>query len=125
MIVTDTSIWVEFFKKNEPIFSSLVTLLENRDVLGIECIFGELLQGARNKREKAILRSYWENLHKTAESGIWIKAGEYSSEKKLLPKGIGLIDAAIIIAAKKTSSKIWTLDKKLLKVLEKEERYFP
>ena len=101
MIVGDTSVWVEFLRKNEPIFSSLAALLENRDALEVECIFGELLQGARNKREKSIIQSYWENLPKTVDPGIWIGASQYSCDKKLVAKEVGLIDAAIIIAAKK------------------------
>ena len=123
MIIADTSIWVEFFKRIEPIFSSLVTPLENRNIIGLSCIFGELLQGARNKRERKTIQSYWENLPRADESSIFIDAGIYSGEQKLLSKGIGLIDTVILIAARNTNSQVWTLDKKLLKALSREEQY--
>ncbi len=123
MIIADTSIWVEFFKRIESVFSSLVTLLENRNIIGLSCIFGELLQGARNRGERKTIQSYWENLPKTDESSIFVDAGIYSGEQKLLSKGIGLIDAVILVAARNTNSQVWTLDKKLLKALSREEQF--
>ncbi len=123
MIIVDTSIWVEFFKRIEPIFSSLVRLLENRNIIGLSCVFGELLQGARNKRERQTIQSYWENLPRTDESSIFIEAGIYSGEHKLLSKGVGLIDVVILVAARNTKSQVWTLDKKLLIALATEEQF--
>jgi len=52
MIIPDTSVWIEFLKGNEPYFSQLKELLERNEVMGVECIFGELLQGAKNSRER-------------------------------------------------------------------------
>jgi predicted nucleic acid-binding protein len=51
MIILDTSIWIEFLKNNSDYYSKVKDLLENRKVLAIECVFGELLQGAKSKRE--------------------------------------------------------------------------
>ncbi|MEE9315780.1 MAG: PIN domain-containing protein, partial [bacterium] len=92
MIVVDTSVWIEFFKGNAPIFPKLKELVEMRQVIACECVFGELLQGARTKRERSILNEYWENLPKVDEHNIWIEAGTFSSEKKIQSKGVGLID---------------------------------
>jgi len=39
-------------------------LSENREVLAVECIFGELLQGAKNKQEKEIILDFWKYLPK-------------------------------------------------------------
>jgi hypothetical protein len=75
--------------------------LENREVLAVEYIFGELLQGARNKSEKTIITGYWKNLPKCSQENVWIEAGIYSSENKLVSKGVGLIDGAIIVSARK------------------------
>lgn len=38
-----------------------------------------------------------------------------------MSKGIGLIDAAIIIAARSKDCQIWSLDKKLLSCLKQKE----
>src|SRR3972149_11992431 len=78
MIIADTSVWIEFLKNNEPIFSFFEDRLNNREILGIECVFGELLHGCANENEIKIVKGYWENLPKTDEANVWIEAGEYS-----------------------------------------------
>ena len=125
MIILDTSIWIEFFKQNPDFASNVEILLEEKKVLGLQCIFGELLQGARNDQEIDIIISYWENLPKCNEDNIWIKAGIYSSKNKLPSKGIGIIDSIIAIAIRQNNAKLWTLDKKLKNNLKKEEIYNP
>lgn len=123
MIIIDTSVWIEFLKQNAQYSDHVKELLENQRVLAIDCIFGELLQGAKNNSEREIIKSYWENLPKFNHDNIWIEAGSYSSEHKFISKGIGLIDSVILFSVKKSNSKLWTLDKKLLSVVRKEEKY--
>ena len=117
MIIADTSVWIEFLKGNNPFFLDLQKLLENRQVIALEPVFGELLQGAKNKRERQIILDYWKNSPRIDEQGLWIDAGLYAGEKKLFSKGIGLIDAYIIVASLKTGSQVWTLDENLVKAL--------
>lgn len=123
MIILDTSIWIEFLKGNPQYFSIIGRLLEDQKVIAVECIFGELLQGTKSKKEREIIKAYWKNLPKVENTGLWIEAGEYSSENNLISKGIGLIDAAIIIAANRSNAKIWSLDKKLNSILKKDEQF--
>jgi len=123
MTILDTSVWIEFLKNNPLFFPQVKNLLERQRVLGLEWIFGELLQGAADKRERDILLSYWENIPKFDSTSIWIKTGLYSSEEKLSSRGVGLIDCAIIIACRQTNSTIWSLDKKLNKLLMENQRY--
>ena len=120
MIIADTSVWIEFLKNNEPTFSLFEKKLNDREILGIGCVFGELLHGCANENEIKIVKGYWENLPKTNETNVWIEAGEYSGRNNLISKRVGLIDSVIFVLAKRTKSKIWTLDKKLLKLLDKE-----
>ena len=95
-------------------------LLEDGKALGLECVFGELLQGAKNARERDLILSYWDYLPRANLENVWIEAGRYSGEHKLVSKGVGLIDAVIIIAATRSNAKVWTLDTKLLSVLQEE-----
>jgi predicted nucleic acid-binding protein len=123
MIVIDTSVWIEFLKQN-PLYTSKVNeLLENGEVLAVEFICGELLQGAKNKREKRIISDYWKVLPRCSQENVWIEAGKYSSENKLFSKGVGLIDCAIIVSARRHHAKIWSLDKKLNNILKEEEKF--
>ena len=125
MIILDTSIWIEFFKRSPNYYEHTRVLLENEKVYALEFIFGELLVGSRNKKESEIILDYWNNLPKFDISNIWIKAGKLSSIDKLYSKGIGLIDCAIIVAAKKNKAKIWSLDKQLNNVLNSKNKYIP
>ncbi|MEK6766152.1 MAG: PIN domain-containing protein [Planctomycetota bacterium] len=123
MIIVDTSVWVEFFKGRQPYFLKLSERLEESQVLAMECIFAELMQGAKNKHEREIINEYWLNLPKYSEQGIFLKAGLESGKNKWFSKGLGLIDSAIIIMARETGSTICTLDKKLRIILRKNESY--
>ena len=123
MILVDTSVWMEFFKGKEPVFSILKAHIEKQDVHAAECIFGELLQGALNKKERGILSEYWHSLPKLDETNIFIEAGLSSSLNKLTSKGVGLIDSVIMQLARRNDLKIWTLDKKLRGVLKSSEIY--
>lgn len=123
MVILDTSIWIEFLKNNPVYYSTVKDLLENRKILVIECIFGELLQGTKNKREIEVISLYWDNLPKAIIENGWIEAGKYSSQNKLTSHGVGLIDSLIIVTARKVDAQIWSLDKKLISFLKKDERF--
>jgi len=123
-VLVDTSIWIEFLKNNHLYFSVLRNLLENQNILALECVFGELLQGSKNTHETDVIISYWNNLPHVVIDNLFIVSGQYASTNKLISKGIGLIDAAIIYSAKQYEAKVWSLDKKLLSFLKKEEIFF-
>ncbi len=123
MILVDTSIWVEFLKGHQPFLDQMKKMLEERQVLAVEPVFGELLQGAKDDRERRILLGFWENLPKNQIQDAWVKAGELSSRNKWSDRGIGLIDAVLIISARDSNAKVWTLDKKLKSVLHKNENF--
>lgn len=125
MILVDTSIWIEFLRCHAPFYQQLQEKLERAEVVALEPIFAELLQGARDKREKEIIRGYWQNIPQIDLTGLWLEAGQLSHEKKFLQKGVGLIDAVLVATAQRDSHLLWTLDKKLLKVLVKEEIFTP
>ncbi len=123
MILVDTCIWIEFLKAKEPVFSKLKRLLEDGSVLAFEPIFAELLQGARDNRERKIIMDYWENLPKADTEKILVRASLESSKNGWLSKGVGLIDAAIIIHCRDTKSSLWTVDRKLLSVADNKNLF--
>jgi len=125
MVVLDTSVWIEFLKGNPPYFEEVSDLLERNEVMGVSPVFGELQQGARDNGERSMLHEFWSALPKAPEVDLFIRAGEESSRRRFFEKGVGLIDSAILCAARESSCFVWTLDKKLLAVLSKEEKYTP
>jgi predicted nucleic acid-binding protein len=123
MILADTSVWVDFLRRKEPLYSKLLRQLEEREVWAAEPVFAELLQGARNIDEFEIIKGYWEHLPRISSQNLLVEAGEQSRKNRWLSGGVGLIDAAIIVAARREGARIWTLDSRLKKVLGKDEQY--
>lgn len=95
--------------------------LKRNNILAVEVVFGELLLGARNKKEIDIIQGYWSNLPQATLPNLWIEAGVYASKNKTFAKGVGIIDIAIYLSAKNCGAKIWTLDKKLRSILKQNE----
>lgn len=125
MILLDTSIWIEFLRGNKKYYDHVCELLESGNVHSVEPVFAELLQGANNQREIEIIKEYWYNINNFNEKGLWIQSGLYSQKNKLFNKGVGIIDAMIISYAVKYDIKIWSLDKKLLSIVDKKLIYTP
>ena len=123
MIILDTSVWIEHLKHNTKFFPKISKLLENREILAVESVFGELLQGVKSDLEKKIILDFWAHLPKKYYEDITIEAGIYSAKNKLLNKGVGLIDVIILMHGIRSNSKIWTLDTKFLRIMPEELRY--
>jgi predicted nucleic acid-binding protein len=123
MIILDTSVWIEHLKSNPNFFIKISNLMESREILAVECVFGELLQGVKIKSEREIILNFWTYLSKEYYEDIIIEAGEYSEKNKLLDHGVGLIDAIILMHGIKKKKKIWTLDNKFLRIIPEELIY--
>jgi predicted nucleic acid-binding protein len=123
MIILDTTVWIEYLRNNQEYYPIISMLLEKKEILAVECVFGELLQGIKNKYEEEIIINYWNYLSKKEYKDIIIEAGNYSSKNKLLDKGVGLIDAIILLHGIKSNSKIWTIDKKFQRIMPEELKY--
>lgn len=123
MIFPDTSIWIEFFKKHDPYFKILKLNLEINNIISHELIFAELLQGAKTEREYKIILEYWDNIKKIETQGSILNGGIFAFKSNLINKGIGLIDSVLISATNKLDLKFWTLDKKIIKFIEKNKLF--
>ncbi len=118
MILVDTSVWIEFFKKREPYFSRMRQEIEAGRILVHSLVFAELLQGCRTADESEILLDYWEALHDVQSSSGIVEGGLLSFQRKLLSKGVGLVDAVLVSETRRRNAKLWTLDKGLSRAIE-------
>ena len=125
MLIIDTSVWIEFFRGRADYHSALLPFIEHGQVLALECVFGELLQGARDERERRVLDSFWESLPKVGVPELFLLAGRLASVEHFAQKGVGLIDAALVVAARRLKAQVWSLDNKLNAVPQDSERYAP
>ena len=125
MILVDTSVWIDFLRGDPATSQTLVSELDAGNVPALECLFGELLRGARDDRERGIIRGYGDNLPQIDDAGLWLAAGEYTGRQGLISQGLGLIDALILVAARATHAAVWTRDRKLFALMEPGQRYGP
>lgn len=123
MILADTSVWVEFLRQRRPIAKPVEQELERMNIVTIDLVFGELFQGVQSKIEFQALEDYWKWLPKLSYPDLLKEAGKYSYHHDLIHQGVGLIDAALLLACEYSQSKLWTLDKKLLKTAAKDFLY--
>lgn len=114
MILVDTSVWISFLRNSDSdITAILKSYLKRKEIYAVSAVFGELLQGVKNKRERELVVTLWENLPAVDETDLFIHAGNLSNEHKFYAHGIGLIDCYILAAALRNDLALWTLDKKL------------
>ncbi len=108
MILVDTSIWIDHFRKPD---ARLVALLENTLVLTHPIVIGELALGRLGPRRQILAELA--HLPSTA-----VAADEevlaFIETDQLQGSGIGYIDAHLLVATKLTpGTVIWTRDKNL------------
>lgn len=125
MILVDTSIWIEFLRRKEPCFTLMVQAMQSFQILTVECVFGELFQGCHDRNERDVIKRYWQVMPRVSPEGLFIEAGITSQMNRWKDQGVSLIDAVIILAARGHRAKIWTLDKKLLRMLSPIEIFSP
>jgi predicted nucleic acid-binding protein len=124
MILTDTSVWIEFFKSNPDFVNEMESILENKKVITIEPIFAELLYGSKNDKERNKIISYWKVLPRINFSeGSFIEAAYFANKNNYPNVGIGLIDSILCKVTIENKHLIWTLDKKILTILDKQFIY--
>lgn len=114
MILADTSIWVDHFRRSNP---ELVTALHQAQVLVHRFVLGELALGGL-----AVSTPAWEALQgmpmATQASDEEVLASIHSLQ--LAGQGIGYVDAHLLAAARLTPRcRLWTLDRRLQKAAVK------
>jgi len=110
-ILVDSSVWIEFFRKNEPYHGIVSQLMDDGQVICCGVILAELMQGARTDKELAVLEDFLQVFMFIPETPeLWAAAGKLSY--KLRRKGItvGLSDCFIAVAAASAKAQVATLD---------------
>ncbi len=107
MVLVDTSIWIDHFRKGVP---SLSELLNTTSVATHPFIIGELACGSLKNRKEIL-----ELLHTLSMSPV-ISTEEYLEFielKDLSGKGIGFVDIHLLASSVLSGYPLWTNDKKL------------
>jgi predicted nucleic acid-binding protein len=109
MVLVDTSIWIDHFRRSD---SQLSRLLERGDIVMHPFTIGELLLG-RVPRIAEMIDDL--NILPKAVVASTDEILRFISNRKLPGSGIGYVDAHLLAAATLTpETSVWTRDKRLL-----------
>lgn len=110
MILVDSSVWIDHFRNNNALLS---THLANGAIVMHEFILGELAIG--NFKNRKIILSLLDSIPKLSK--LTYDEFIYFLEKNsFYGKGVGFVDIHLLGSTKLAGVKIWTLDKRLLKL---------
>ncbi|NQU40612.1 MAG: PIN domain-containing protein [Lentisphaerae bacterium] len=113
MVLVDTSIWIDHFRK---VSGNLSSLLEAEEVTIHSYVLGELACGnLSNRKEIIALLHALPHATKVEEDEILL----FIERHRLMGRGIGLIDAHILASCCIDSCLLWTRDKRL-QIMAKE-----
>ena len=113
MILVDTSVWVDHLRVTDPI---LVRELERENILIHPFVIGELACGdIRNRDEVLDLLQHLPMAPRASDDEVLTLI----AAKRLMSKGIGLIDVHLLAStALAPDSVLWTRDKQLSSVAD-------
>ena len=112
MVLVDTSIWVDHFRKAS---RRLASLLEVEEVAIHSFVLGELACGnLQNRKEIIALLHALPHATKVEDDEILL----FIERHRLMGRGIGLIDAHILASCCMNSCLLWTRDKRLRAVAQ-------
>ena len=107
MLLADTSVWVEHFRRGR---ADLAELLSKGLVLMHPCVVGELACGTL--KDRAII--LWQlNSLPSAQLATNSEVLHLIEDRRLWGQGLGWVDAQLLASALLSHSRFWTLDKRL------------
>lgn len=107
MILVDSSIWIDHFRKAEP---KLVELLGKEAVVVHPYVLGELACGTLRQRKEII------SLLHALPQALKVDDDEilfFIEERRLFGRGIGLIDIHLLASCLIGEHQLWTKDRRL------------
>ena len=112
-ILVDTSVWIEYFRNQSPVFVGYVAeVVKTREICVPRIILAELMQGAKSEKELSVIAEFmgaFSIIDQTDQT--WIKAGRLSYELRKKGKNVNLTDCYIAVIAQENSCTLFTLDR--------------
>lgn len=112
MVLVDTCVWVEHFRRAEP---GLRKLLAEPVVLMHPFVLGELACG--NFKDRPALLAYLSALPR-AKTATDEESLSLVERRKLWGRGIGWIDVHLLGSALLSGARLWTIDERLKRVAQ-------
>jgi len=112
MILVDTVVWIDHFRKENTHLSDLLT--QGR-VTTHPFVIGELACGHFQERKNIFL---WLSALPVAELVDHTEVLYFIEERQLMGLGIGIVDVHLLASATLSNIPLWTLDKRLIKAAQ-------
>ncbi len=107
MILADTSIWIDYLRGQNNLLAQYI----QQDQLAIHSmVLGELALGSFKDRQKLLRGCASLPLISLVSHEVVMN---FIDEFSLMGKGIGWVDANLLVAVSQDSAKLWTRDKRL------------
>ena len=112
MVLVDTSVWIDHFRRKS---RQLTVLLDGEGVVLHPFILGELAcETLKNRQELIALLHALPCITKADDDEVLF----FIERHKLMGRGVGLIDMHLLASCKLNSCLLWTRDKRLKAIAE-------
>lgn len=111
-VLVDTNVWIDFLRRPEP---ELRELIKRGRVLTCRCVVGEVMVGSL--RDRAGIRQFFLKLPFATEA-TFVEALKMLEMRRLHGRGLQWNDILVLAAAKLSSARLWTRDKRLAAAAE-------
>lgn len=112
MVLVDTSVWIDHFRRSDSLLASL--LRENR-VQVHPMIIGELACGSLRQRNEILPLLQLLPLTETPSQDEVL---HFVEKRRLFGQGVGWVDMNLLASCVLSGSTLWTRDKSLLKIAQ-------
>ena len=123
-VLVDTSVWIDYFRKNETSYQRLNELMDAGRVCCQNLIVAELIQGAKSEKEIEVIRDFFDLFHFLKEKAdTWFKAAYLSFQLRKKGKTAGLADCYIAQMAFENNAVLLSFDqhfKEITKIIPVE-----
>lgn len=109
-VLADTSIWVDFFRGNEPEATGLERLLGDDELVVCGPILAELLAGTDRSRRDTLWLALGALPAIELDVAAWREAGELAHDLRGTGETTPILDVLIAIAAVRAGASLWTRD---------------
>jgi hypothetical protein len=106
-VLVDTNVWIDFLRQSEP---ELRDLIKKDRVLTCRCVIGEVMVGSL--RDRIGVRQFLLKLPSASEA-TFSEILKMLEMRRLHGCGLQWNDVLLLAAAKLSSARIWTRDKRL------------
>jgi len=111
LVLVDTSVWIDYFRKKDPAYSKVDNLMEEEEVGICRLIIAELLQGAKGSKEIEIILDLPCVFPVIDElSDTWEKTGLLANQLRGQGITIGLADCYLATLAHQNNVRIFSHD---------------